>query len=240
VKIMSRRGVLALAVVVIGGLGALWYFGFRDDGTRAAPAAPVPVTAPEPGATAPAPATGPAPALPGAPVAPGSSGEPAAPVTKLESTKRSGSAAAPPSTDGLEVRDHRAAGGAGTGSGAAGGITAQKDTAGDPPPIQPGQLHPTVSRALHADRRAAILECATLIQPSDRGTRPRIGAKLVLAVAGGALRVVEVEPVLVDVTGADIPAAKQCVRDALMGVELPAPDTPESDTVAFDVSYAIR
>ena len=222
---MSRSGVLALAVVVIGGLGALWYFGFRDDGTRAAPAAPAPAPVPAPGSTGSAPSAGTAPTL-SAPAAP------AAPVMKLESSKAAGSAAPPPSTDGLEVRDHRVAG---TG----GPITGKKDTA-DPQPIQPGQLHPTVSRSLHGDRRAAMLECAALIQPSDRGAKPRIGATMKLAVKDGALRVVEVEPVLTDVSGADVDAAKQCVRTTMMGVEMAAPDTPESDAVGFDVSYAIR
>jgi hypothetical protein len=213
---MSRSGVLALAAVVIGGLGALWYFGFRDDGSGAAPAEPAP-------ATTPAAPTGAAPALPSTPSAP------SAPVAVLKST---GKPAVPQSSDGLEVRDHREP--------STGAIVRQDPAAAEPAPIVPGTLHPTVSRALHGDRRAAMVDCGRLIQPSDRGAKPRIGATLKLAVKDGALRVVEVEPKLSDVSGADVDAAEQCVRAAFTGVEMPAPETPESDTVAFDVSYAIR
>jgi hypothetical protein len=210
---MSRSGVLALAVVVLGGLGALWYFAIRDD----APAAPPAEPAASPTAEAPR-ATGPAPTL--------------APSTTGPILKSSGRPVVPPDTSEMEVRDHRPP--------STGEPIAGDKTTGDPIPIQPGQLSPVASRALFRQASAPAQECGRLIQPSDRGAKPRLGARLKLAVKAGAMRVLEVEPVAEDVTGADIDAAKKCVREALLGTEMAAPDTPESDAVAMDLSFIIR
>jgi hypothetical protein len=110
---------------------------------------------------------------------------------------------------------------------------------GTPAPTGP-KIAQTLTRSVHANASTIVLACARKVAPNDRGDKPRIGARLVVAIRDGNLRVTEVTPVTSDLSGPEVEAAKACVKDTLVNLEVPAPDEPDVDGYALNLSYVVR
>ena len=209
---MSRSAVIALAAVVIVGLGALWYFAVRDD-SNAAPA--------EPPATAASTPTD-------RPVGVGPALTPEATGPVLTSA---GKPRQPLDTSNMETRDHR------TGTTAAGST----DDIVDKPAPPPGPAVPRDSaRALYQRAGEHVLACGRQIAAADRGSRPRIGVMMKLAIVNGSVKVVDATPEADDVIGPDVERVKQCVHDAVLGMEVPATGAEDAADLPLNLSFVLR
>jgi hypothetical protein len=205
---MNRSVLLGFSIIVLAGLGVLYFLVIRD--------------------------------------APADAGDPAAPVAGTDSPSRTAgtgpSLSTPPTLTSKptpdrsidhadrEVTDHRTPGGEDRIILAAGSGSAD----------QGPKLPQPLVRTVHYNAMTMVQHCAKKVDKADRGAKPKIGAKLKVAIEDGMLRVKAVTPTTQDLDGPELEAAKACVQTIMMGLEVPAPDVDDIDDYDLSLSYTVR
>jgi hypothetical protein len=171
-----------------------------------------PAAQPAPTATAPTPSGGAGPSLSGGPA--------------LAPARRKPTAA---DSDGMVVTDHRTHDG-------------QQRTM-EATPVETGptrKLPPTTVRTVHSNISALAQVCGRAIPADARGTKPRLTAKVTVAITAGSMHVRSATTDAVDVTGPAAETAKQCLHDQVMGYQLPALDEEDLESYDLELSFLVR
>jgi hypothetical protein len=172
-----------------------------------------PAERPAPTATAPTPSGGgPGPSLSGGPAL-----EPARPKPTAADSA------------GMVVTDHRTRDG--------------QNRTMEATPVDTGptrKLPATTVRTVHSNISALAQVCGRAIPADARGTKPRLTAKVTVAITAGSMHVRSATTDAVDVTGPAAETAKQCLHDQVMGYQLPALDEEDLDSYDLELSFLVR
>jgi hypothetical protein len=234
---MNARLLAVMAVVVVGGMLALYFLVIRDDGTASDPANPANPTAgptasrdPNPSTTT----TRTAPSLPPDPSAGGSTPTAPDPGSAMTTTGSDGKAPpigpSPIDKANPTVTDHR--------TGSTGGTVIP----GTGTKVESGRQLPSERVTTLAEAaRPGMTACGAAIPAAARGSRPKVAAVATVSITGGTLRVADSRPVVMGVDDAvAVTDAEACIRKALAGIEVPAPGEPDLSGYEINLSYAVR
>jgi hypothetical protein len=98
------------------------------------------------------------------------------------------------------------------------------------------RLSPATVGALHTAARPLMLACAQQIAADARSKQSKISAHVSVAIAAGTMKVIEVVPVVAEVS-APTADAEQCVRDRIVGLEVSAGEEEDLERYEIALSY---
>lgn len=124
---------------------------------------------------------------------------------------------------GRKVRDHR---------------TGDHGPVDIPPNVRPPegrQIPSTLTSEIGQKVRAKVAECAALIPPEARGTKPRVEGLIVIAIKSKQVSISSATMQLREIVGAATDPTKQCIEERSKSITHP---TDEADLETYDITVS--
>jgi hypothetical protein len=208
---MSR--LIGIGILVVAIAAIVWFLVRDGEGDETPAPAPVAESTASGSAGA---RTGPGPSLPSGRT-PGAPPNPVQPATH--------------DSDGMIITDHRTPGGDPGSMEAGSGSSSRPER----------RLTPSLVRSIHANAKGLVETCGKKVPKDARTGVAKLGAKMTVAISGGALHVVEVNATASGIAdGPELAEAKKCVQDILVNFESPTPDEADLESYPLELGYVLR